>query len=173
MKRIVLGMVLGFSIIAAPVMAKTFDLGDVTGADYSNYEKVKVPGGSLDTYNFTLSKASMVYISLTDTAQLTGLKTSLYGVGDGPLGSDTLKTMIGPLNDDRPFGDWQSTSTLAAGNYRINVVGNYASVGQYTLTMNSQVPAPVPGPAGIIVAGAGALVVAARKRRKVRSAAAA
>ncbi len=169
MKRTVLGMVLGLATIATPAMAATFDLGDLSGVTKAGGESIRASAGTLDsTYNFTLSQSSIVHLTLTDVtsaALLTGLKANLYSVGTT---SDTLVTSVGPLSGIS-FGDWTSTAPLGVGTYKVDIVGTFTSKAKYGLTLSSDIAAPVPGPAGFIVAGAGALVVAARRRRKART----
>lgn len=167
MKRTILGIALGLSAIAAPALADTIPVGDISGTSYSNTESFRqVGGGTVDTsYEFSLSQSSIVHMSLLDGAKLTGLTATLYSV----LPSGEQLTIMGPLNSSADYTDWTSTSALGAGTYRVDVVGAYASRGNYTLELSSDVAAPVPGPAGFLVAGAGSLIVAARRRRKAKA----
>ena len=143
-------------VAVTPVSSTTVNIGDLYGLNgtdaYVDTRSYKATGGGsiANTYNFALSQNSVVHVSLTDQARLTGLTAALYQVIPG---GDLLLTTLGALGGTAETASWQSQTPMAAGNYRVEVAGNYATRGSYGLELSSDVAAPVPGPAGFVVVG--------------------
>lgn len=167
MVKYLVAAALGLSAMAAPAIAGTVDIGNLyqlngNGAYAHAEDFTGGPGGVATSYTFTLSHDAVLHALLTDTARLTGLTASIYSVG---AAGDVLETSLGALNGSGASDSWQSGSPLSMGSYRVDVIGNYLTRGSYSLELSADTAAPVPGPAGFVVAGVGALVLAARRRR--------
>lgn len=175
MKRNLFGFAIAGLILATPAAAETYQVGDLYGLNgtdaYISTKGFRIPGGGsiADSYLFSLSRASVVHVSLNDAARLTNLTASLYSIYAVDGNSSTLIHTMNTLNATATSDTWQSLMPLGIGNYRIDVTGDFASRGTYGLELSSDVAAPVPGPAGLLVAGAGAVLLAFRRRAARKS----
>lgn len=157
-------------IAVTPAAAETYQVGDLYGLNgtdaYISTKGFRNPaGGSVaDSYLFSLSRASVVHVSLNDAARLTNLTASLYSIYAVDESGSTLIHTMDTLDATATSDTWQSLMPLSTGNYRIDVTGEFASRGTYGLELSSDVAAPVPGPAGLLVAGAGVVMLAFRRR---------
>ncbi|NIJ08061.1 hypothetical protein FHS31_001671 [Sphingomonas vulcanisoli] len=113
------------------------------------------------TYNFTLTAPTSTLSYTLHDVTVQGLSMKFY---------DSNNTLVKNVRVANSGQDRGADLDLTGGLYKITLVGTSISNfgqpgGGYQLSLRSNVAAPVPGPAGALVAVAGAGVVAFRKRR--------
>ncbi|QUT05652.1 hypothetical protein KFK14_22315 [Sphingobium phenoxybenzoativorans] len=161
-------LALGISVLAlsvsAPAFAATYDLGLLTNGTPTAKAAATAPGAVNDIIKFELGGTTDLGTYLNQfngslfgkSYNITGLSATFYSGGG---------TLIGAVGDTVSA----TFANLAAGNYYATVTGNAVGTGggSYTLTLlGSGSAAPVPGPAGVLVVGAGLAALLGRRRRK-------
>ncbi|WP_174273135.1 hypothetical protein [Sphingomonas bacterium] len=158
MKRIIFGLVAA-TLAAVPALAETYNIGSLTTNRYVKAVDWDGVDPLEDTFNFSLTGNTYLHTTLEDEFGLNNFVGKLYQVGN-----EAAIATFGPYNDG-DLSDSGQIGTYGAGNYQLVVSGIPDQGGSYSLRMSSDVAAPVPGPAGVVVAAAGAAVIAFRRRR--------
>jgi hypothetical protein len=170
MKRLVAACIV--MAAASPSIAATTNLGTLSGPlTTAQFTGV---GPSEDLFNFQLAEAGDLYGTVTNI-NLAPFYSSAGWVAELYQGLSPSGTFIGSVGSGFSVS---FSNLLASTDYTIRVTGSGSGNlgGAYALTLVPQTAAPVPGPAGILVAGAAGAVVAFRthrRRRKTRQLAAA
>jgi hypothetical protein len=162
----------GFAISLAftvPANASTIPLGTLSeGSPVLVSGVIASPTNASDTVTFSLAGVDSLGASLTAIPTisvgafefgLSSLSASLYTDGG---------TLIGNLSD----GSAATFTSLAAGDYYITLTGTAVSPvlgGAYGLSLLADSAAPVPGPAALLPALAGAGAIAWRRRRSKKN----
>lgn len=157
-----LAISLAFSV---PASADTIALGTLSeGTPVQLSGTIARPSNASDTITFSLVGTDDLGASLTAFPTITitsyefglnSLSAALYTGGN---------VLVGSLSD----GSSETFSSLAAGDYYITVNGTAVDPmlgGAYGLSLLANAAAPVPGPAALLPALAGAGAIAWRRRR--------
>ena len=145
--------------IASPALAATYDLGTLPNNTRVFNTGVLSPVNPTDTFKFNIALFGDLGSKLLNL-NLVGLPSLTASFYKGTTGSGTLLKTISP------GGTGNFISTVTPGPYHAIVSTSGTPAGAYNLSMIAEgTPAPVPGPAGLLVFGAGAAVIAYRKRR--------
>lgn len=149
------------ALASAPVSAEIINLGTIPANGNLSYSGQLGNNNQSDTINFSILQdtLSSTYAVLNQSTKVTGLVAQLYTSGGAATG--------GPLSTPSGSSTSAAYPGLAAGDYYYIVSGtNVQGNAQYTLGLFSSAAAPAPGPAGLIVFGVGAGMVALQRRRK-------
>lgn len=164
---------------ASPALANNVvNLGTLSGGSTTLESDVLSVDGTTDKYNFSLSEASSLYTSLSDLKLSGSFGSQTFTLLDSPSVTVALKsglTTIGSYTVGSGMqSGYQFDGLQANTNYTlvVNGLGTGLAGGAYLLALHPLAAAPVPGPAGLLVAGAGGLLVAAKRRRNAKTAAA-
>lgn len=146
------------AIAATPALATTYNLGSLPANTLLSLHYPLTTSNTTDTITFALSTFGSISYHLFGRVPNAMVKF-FYGA----VGSGTPVTVLGTTKSPYFYSP--------AGNYYAVVTGAPTSRISYNLRLRYE-PAAAPGPAGFLVFGAGAAVMAARKRRAKAKAAA-
>jgi hypothetical protein len=144
------------AIVATPALAATYNLGALPANTLVSISHPLSPTNLSDTINFSLPSFGQVRFNLF--GRVPNAAVQFFRVG-----------FSNPIPIDFAFRGPRKSPNLPyflgnAGNFYAVVTGTPSSQIAYNLRLTFN-PAPVPGPAGFLVFGAGAALLAARKRR--------
>jgi hypothetical protein len=147
----------GFAAMATtPALATTYSLGTLPASTLVSIHKVLSPSNTTDTLTFSISAFGKVFYNLYGR-----VPNAVVHFFRGTPGSGIPVPVSGPT---------RFRFSANTGPYYAVVAGGPTVPTSYNLQLKYN-PAPVPGPAGLLVFGAGAAVLAYRKRRAQAAAA--
>jgi hypothetical protein len=151
------------AIVATPAVAATYNLGALPANTLLSIHHPLSPTNLSDTINFSLPSFGQVRFNLF--GRVPNAVVTFYRVGRS-----------GALPIDFAFRGSKKSPNLPyflgnTGNFYAVVTGLPTNRVSYNLRLTYN-PAPVPGPAGLLVFGAGAAALVARRRRAKAKAAA-
>ena len=144
----------------APAMAQTYNMGTLAIGSPVYVTHTLTSGNQSDTMFFRINMLGDVGVRLYAIGSaISNLKFSFY---EGTVGSGTLLKTFGTTGPNRGV----PVTGITSDRYYVVVSSKTQVPRDYGLRLFAEgTPAPAPGPAGLLVFGAGAAAMAARKRR--------